>query len=83
MSALTFLPFRATVCQPRLSHFKAMLFLKIVRRVLLMMAGKERLGVRTNRVVFEHAQRLMRSRPLHCAVVARHGHRDEAHHNGT
>jgi hypothetical protein len=31
-------------------------------------------GLRTDWVVFEHAQRLMRSRPLHCAVVARHGH---------
>jgi len=39
--------------------------------------------VRTNWIVFEHAQRLMRSRPLHRAVVARHGHRDEAHHDGT
>ncbi len=38
---------------------------------------------RTNRVVFQHAQRLMRARPLHCAVVASHGHRDEAHHDGT
>jgi hypothetical protein len=38
---------------------------------------------RTNWVVFEHAQRLMRSWPLHCSVVARHGHRYEAHHDGT
>jgi hypothetical protein len=58
-------------------------FFKIVRRALLVMVWKERPGVRTNRVVFEHAQRLMRSRPLHCAIVARHGHRDEAHHDGT
>lgn len=38
---------------------------------------------RTDRIVLEHAQRLMRARPLHCAVVAGHGHGDEAHHNGT
>jgi hypothetical protein len=38
---------------------------------------------RTNWVVFEHAQRLVSSRPLHCSVVARHGHRYEAHHDGT
>jgi hypothetical protein len=40
-------------------------------------------GDRTNWVVLEHAQRLVCSWPLHCAVVARHGHRNEAHHNGT
>ena len=38
---------------------------------------------RTDGVVFEHAQRLMRTRPLHCAIIARHCHRDEAYHNGT
>lgn len=38
---------------------------------------------RTDGIVFKHAQRLMRAGPLHCAVVTSHGHRDEAHHNGT
>jgi hypothetical protein len=37
---------------------------------------------RTNRVVFQHAQRLVHARPLHRAVVPRHRHRDEAHHDG-
>jgi hypothetical protein len=37
---------------------------------------------RTNRVVFQHAQRLVHTRPLHRAVVPRHRHRDEAHHDG-
>ena len=46
------------------------------------MEGKERWG-RTDGVVFEHAQRLMRTWSLHRPVVARHGHRNQAHHNGT
>ena len=37
----------------------------------------------TNWIVFEHTQRLMRSRPLHCSIIARHSHRYEAHHDGT
>jgi hypothetical protein len=36
--------------------------------------GRKKRMRRTNWVVFEHAQRLMRSWPLHCSVVARHGH---------
>ena len=50
-------------------------------RWMPMLPGKSR-GSRTDWIVFEHTQRLMRSRSLHCAVVARHGHRDEAHHDG-
>ena len=38
---------------------------------------------RTDRVVFEHAQRLVRTRSLHGPVVACHGHGYQAHHNGT
>jgi hypothetical protein len=37
-------------------------------------------GTRTNRIVLEHTKRLMGARPLHGAVVARHGHGDETHH---
>jgi hypothetical protein len=37
---------------------------------------------RTDRIVLEHAQRLMDSWTLHRAVVARHGHGDQAHHDG-
>jgi hypothetical protein len=38
-------------------------------------------GYRTNGIVLEHAKRLMCARSLHGAVVARHGHGDEAHHD--
>ena len=37
---------------------------------------------RTNRVVFQHTQRLVHARSLHRAVVPCHGHGDEAHHDG-
>lgn len=40
-------------------------------------------ALRTDRIVLQHAQRLMSTWPLHCAVVSSHGHRDEAHHDGT
>jgi hypothetical protein len=38
---------------------------------------------RTNRIVLQHAQRPMLTRPLDGPEVARHGHGYEAHHNGT
>ena len=44
--------------------------------------GRKERWCRTDGIVFEHAQRLMRTWSLHCPVVARHGHRDKAHHNG-
>lgn len=43
-------------------------------------ARKETQGNRTNRIVLEHTKRLMGAWSLHGAVVARHGHGDEAHH---
>jgi hypothetical protein len=36
---------------------------------------------RTDGIVFEHAERSVRARPHECLVVARHGHRDQAHGN--
>lgn len=40
-------------------------------------------GRRTDRIVFKHTERLMGARSLHCSVVTCHGHRNEAHHDGT
>jgi hypothetical protein len=37
---------------------------------------------RTDRIVLHHAQRTMHARSHKGSVVARHGHRDEAHHDG-
>ena len=51
---------------------------RLVGSLLPMPTGE----ARTNGVVFEHAQRLVHTRPLHCAVVPSHGHGDEAHHDG-
>ena len=39
-------------------------------------------GNRTDGIVFKHAQRAVGTGPLERTVVARHGHRDEAHHDG-
>jgi hypothetical protein len=38
---------------------------------------------RTDRIVFEHAQRLVGTWSLHGPIIACHGHRYQAHHNGT
>lgn len=43
------------------------------------MAGRRR---HTDRIVFEHAERLMGAWPLHRAVVPRHGHGYQTHHDG-
>ena len=51
---------------------------RLVGSLLPMPTGE----ARTNGVVFEHAQRLVHTRPLHGAVVPGHGHGDEAHHDG-
>lgn len=51
---------------------------RLVGSLLPMPTGE----ARTDGVVFEHAQRLVHTRPLHCAVVPSHGHGDEAHHDG-
>jgi hypothetical protein len=40
-------------------------------------------GGRTDGIVFQHTERLMRTRSLHSSVVAGHGHGNEAHHDGT
>lgn len=42
---------------------------------------KERV-LRTDRIVFHHAEGTVSARPHQSSVVARHGHRNEAHHNG-
>jgi hypothetical protein len=38
--------------------------------------------LRTNGVVFHHAEWTVDTRSHQSSVVARHGHRDEAHHDG-
>jgi hypothetical protein len=39
-------------------------------------------GERTDRIVFHHTQWAMSARSHKRAIVARHGHRDKAHHDG-